>query len=188
MESDAAATELRQEREGVLSQLEAGARSWSVLALARAVLDRSRNVYEAAHRPAVIEKAEHFFTDWTDGRYRRIIAPLGEDIRGIERADGVEVRISGLSRGTSEQLYLALRFGLVQHFVETSGEPLPIVMDDILVNFDPERAARAARSIEELSASCQVIYFTCHDSTPLNAESEQVLSGGRSRVLIRHVG
>ena len=126
------------------------------------ILNRSRSVYEEAHRPAVIEKAEYFFKAWTDGRYRRIIAPLGEDVRSIERRDGVEVGLSGLSRGTSEQLYLALRFGLVQHFVETSGEPLPIVMDDILVNFDADRAERAARSIEELAETCQIIYFTCH--------------------------
>ena len=64
---------------------------------------------------------------------------------------------------------------LVQHFVETSGEPLPIVMDDILVNFDADRAERAARSIEELSGTCQVIYFTCHESTPLEADKEESL-------------
>ncbi|MGD8684140.1 MAG: AAA family ATPase, partial [Chloroflexota bacterium] len=175
METDAAATELRQEREDLLSRLRAAAEQWTTLALAHAVLKRSRSVYEEAHRPAVVEKAERFFSEWTDGRYRRIIAPLGEDVRGIERRDGAEVAIPGLSRGTSEQLYLALRFGLVQHFVETSGEPLPIVMDDILVNFDPDRAARAARSIEELATTCQIIYFTCHESTPLEADLEESL-------------
>ena len=40
-------------------------------------------------------------------------------------------------------------------------------MDDILVNFDPDRAARAARSIEALAERQQVIYFTCHPTTPL---------------------
>ncbi len=175
METDAAATELRQEREDLLSRLEAAAERWTVVALAHQILNRSRSVYEEAHRPAVIEKAEYFFKGWTAGRYERIVAPLGEDIRGVVRRDGVEVGIPGLSRGTSEQLYLALRFGLVQHFVETSGEPLPIVMDDILVNFDEDRAARAARSIEELSKTCQVIYFTCHPTTPLEADVEREL-------------
>ena len=146
-----------------------------MLALAHRILSRSRSEYEAQHRPAVIDRAEHFFKAWTDGRYTRIVAPLGEDVRGIQRLDGVEVPLAGLSRGTSEQLYLALRFGLVQHFVETSGEPLPIVMDDILVNFDPERAERAARSIEEIAETCQVIYFTCHETTPLHADLEQQL-------------
>ena len=40
-------------------------------------------------------------------------------------------------------------------------------MDDILVNFDDERAALAARSIESLAEHHQVIYFTCHPETPL---------------------
>ena len=176
MEIDADPTELRQEREDLLSRLEAAAERWTVFALAHHVLKRSRSMYEEAHRPAVVEKAEHFFRQWTDGRYERIVAPLGEDIRGIQRCDGVEIALPALSRGTSEQLYLALRFGLVQHFVETSGEPLPIVMDDILVNFDEERAARASRSIEELAQTCQVIYFTCHPSTPLEADAEQPLA------------
>jgi len=172
MEDDAAATKLRQRQEDLRSRLKAAAHRWSVLALAHDMLARSRAAYEEAHRPAVIEKAERFFEAWTDGRYKRIIAPLGDAIKGAERADGQPVEIAGLSRGTSEQLYLALRFGLVEHFVETSGEPLPIVMDDILVNFDDERASRAARSIEELSKTCQIIYFTCHPTTPLKADLE----------------
>jgi uncharacterized protein YhaN len=48
-------------------------------------------------------------------------------------------------------------------------------MDDILVNFDDDRAARAARSIESLSKVCQIIYFTCHPTTPLQAEVEKNL-------------
>jgi uncharacterized protein YhaN len=175
MEADAAATELRQRRADVQAQIEAAAERWTVLALARDLLRRSRHAYEEAHRPAVVTAAERHFGPWTDGRYPRIMAPLGQPIDGVERADGQQLTLAALSRGTSEQLYLALRFGLVEHFVETSGEPLPIVMDDILVNFDDDRAARAARSIEELAQTCQVIYFTCHPTTPLKAHKEETM-------------
>ncbi len=175
MERDAAATELRQRRADVQARLEAAAERWTVLALARHLLARCRAVYEEAHRPAVVQAAERHFAEWTDGRYRRIIAPLGSAIEAVERSDGTRVPLAGLSRGTSEQLYLALRFGLVERFVETSGEPLPIVMDDILVNFDDDRAARAARSIEALAGMCQIIYFTCHPTTPVRAEVEKAL-------------
>jgi len=81
----------------------------------------------------------------------------------------VLVPLAGLSTGTAEQLYLAMRFGLVEHFGR-EAESLPVVMDDILVNFDPERAERAARSIEELATRHQVLYFTCHPGTPLHAD------------------
>jgi uncharacterized protein YhaN len=43
-------------------------------------------------------------------------------------------------------------------------------MDDILVNFDNERAQLAARSIEQLASRQQVLYFTCHPEVPLNAD------------------
>jgi uncharacterized protein YhaN len=175
MERDAAATELRQRHADVQARLGAAAERWTVLALAHDMLARSRAAYEEAHRPAVVQAAERYFAEWTDGRYRRIIAPLGRPIEGVERSDGFHVPLAGMSRGTSEQLYLALRFGLVEHFVDTSKEPLPIVMDDILVNFDDDRAERAARSIEELAKGCQVIYFTCHPTTPLRPDLEKTL-------------
>jgi uncharacterized protein YhaN len=175
MEADAAATGLRQLRADTQARIEAAAERWTVLALARHFLVRSRHVYEEAHRPAVVTAAERHFSRWTGGRYPRIIAPLGKPIEGAVSANGEPVGIPALSRGTSEQLYLALRLGLVEHLVETSGEPLPIVMDDILVNFDDDRAARAARSIEELAQTCQIIYFTCHPSTPLKADKEETL-------------
>ena len=175
MERDAAATELRQRRADLQAKLEAASERWTVLTLASDLLARSRAAYERAHRPAVVQAAERYLAAWTGGRYTRIVAPLGASIEGLERRDGERVPLPGLSRGTAEQLYLALRFGLVERFVETSGEPLPIVMDEILVNFDEERAARAARSIEALARICQVIYFTCHPSTPLQPDVETAL-------------
>jgi len=43
--------------------------------------------------------------------------------------------------------------------------PLPVIMDDILVNFDPDRAAAACRALLELSTDQQVLLFTCHPTT-----------------------
>jgi uncharacterized protein YhaN len=171
MERDVAATADRQERSNVQARLEAEAEDWAVLALATAILARARGAYETAHRPAVVESAERYFREWTDGRYVRILAPLGHQVEAVEHRDGTYVPLAGLSRGTAEQLYLALRFGLVEHFA-AGAEALPIVMDDILVNFDEERAARAARSIEELAGRNQVMYFTCHPETPLEADAD----------------
>ena len=168
MEQDVAATEDRQLREDLLAQLESEAHSWSVYAVAKHVLQQAREAYEAAHRPAVIDAAERYFTEWTAGRYRRILAPLNKAIEEVEHRDGTRVPLANLSTGTAQQLYLAMRFGLVEHFAE-SAEPLPIVMDDILVNFDDERAALAAASIERLAERHQVIYFTCHPEMPIRS-------------------
>ena len=47
------------------------------------------------------------------------------------------------------------------------AEPLPILMDEILVNFDEDRASRAARTIEDLARRHQILYFTYREETPL---------------------
>ena len=66
-----------------------------------------------------------------------------------------------LSRGSMEQLYLAIRFGYIA--AESAGlEPLPILMDDVLVNFDPTRATAAAAGILQMAESRQILFFTCH--------------------------
>ena len=69
-----------------------------------------------------------------------------------------------MSRGTREQLYLSLRFGLIREFGERT-ERLPVVVDEVLVNFDPKRAGLAARAFAELANTNQVLVFTCHPET-----------------------
>ena len=82
----------------------------------------------------------------------------------IIQADGDRKTPAELSRGTQEQLYLSLRFGLIEEFASHSAR-LPVIVDDILVNFDPERAERAAGALRQLARSNQVLVFTCHPST-----------------------
>jgi uncharacterized protein YhaN len=180
LETSADASTDRQTLEMRIGMATAEADRWTALALAETILRRTRERYEREHQPAVVQIAERFLHEWTDGRYRRIVAPLEGAALGVGSIQQVELEngrllpITALSTGTAEQLYLALRFGLVEHFA-TSAEPLPLIMDDILVNFDPARAARAARSVEELSTRHQVLYFTCHPETPLRYDAEIVL-------------
>jgi uncharacterized protein YhaN len=89
------------------------------------------------------------------------VAPPGDASVRVETEGGESRVTEELSRGTGEQLYLALRFGLIEEFAR-HAEPLPVMMDDILVNFDAERAARAASAIRDLADRHQVLYFTCH--------------------------
>ena len=152
------------------------AREWAVRALALRLLEETRSRYERERQPDVIRAAERHFERITGGRYARIVAPPGESTVRVE-TEGGESRVTDeLSRGTSEQLYLALRFGLIEEFAR-HGEPLPVVMDDILVNFDSARASRAASAIRDLASRHQVLYFTCH---PWTAE---LLDPGAERTL-----
>ncbi|HEY2887288.1 MAG TPA: AAA family ATPase [Candidatus Limnocylindrales bacterium] len=168
IERSAESADLRQARADRVAELRELAESWSATTIALALLRRTRERYEREHRPEVLRAAEELLAAWTGGRYVRILAPLGRQVQELMRGDGTTVPLGGLSTGTAQQLYLALRFGLVDHFAR-QAESLPIVMDDILVNFDPVRAERAARSIEDLATRHQVLYFSCHPGTPLRA-------------------
>ncbi|MFQ5382864.1 MAG: ATP-binding protein, partial [Dehalococcoidia bacterium] len=141
--------------------LRSHAEEWSRYVIARALLEHARQRYEEERQPAVIRRAEGFFRTLTGGRYTRLRAPLGEDESTVLDGSGRQKRPDELSRGTREQLYLALRFGRIQELVE-QGERLPVVVDEVLVNFDPVRAPRAAAAFAELAGENQVLVFTCH--------------------------
>jgi uncharacterized protein YhaN len=153
-------------QELALLQARAGdeSRRWAVRAVALALLGETRRRYERERQPQVVRDAERHFAAITDGRYPRIVAAPGEANVRVEPEIGAARGTDELSRGTAEQLYLALRFGLIEQFARVT-EPLPVVMDDILVNFDRERATRAARAIRDLATLHQVVFFTCHPPT-----------------------
>ena len=77
------------------------------------------------------------------------------------RENGEKVALAGMSDGTQDQLYLALRLASLEKF-SADGEPLPLLVDDALVNFDDVRARAALKVLGDLAASAQVIFFTHH--------------------------
>lgn len=77
------------------------------------------------------------------------------------QASGEKLLVQELSDGTRDQLYLALRLAFIdQHF--DSNQPLPLIMDDILVNFDDLRSKATLQVLAELAEKTQIIYFTHH--------------------------
>lgn len=154
----------RQELAELQARAETEARRWAVRAATLRLLAETRQRYERERQPDVVRDAERHFERITGGRWPRIIAPPGEPSVEVETEGGEVRRPEELSRGTAEQLYLALRFGLIEQFTRLA-EPLPVVMDEILVNFDPARAARTAAAILDLATRHQVLYFTCQPPT-----------------------
>ena len=155
---------LRIEQQADRAEFATNAEEWSILKIATHLIDRAREKYERERRPGVLKDAERYFSHFTNGNYTEILAPAGGDQVVVLTPDGSRKEISQLSRGTAEQLYLSLRFGFVQAFVGRS-EPLPLVFDDILVNFDADRARATVEAILDLSKSLQILFFTCHRST-----------------------
>ena len=164
LEKEEEASRLRLELNVRREELKVKAREWSTLTIAMALLGEARAKCERERKPDVVLEGQAFFSMITGGRYPRLISPPGESQIDVEDQNGQRKSLSQLSRGTAEQLYLALRFGLIKESSRRS-EALPVIMDDILVNFDPQRAELACRAIGELAEKNQVILFTCHPET-----------------------
>jgi uncharacterized protein YhaN len=152
------------ELESLRSELVSAVREWRVSKMAEELVARTLQEFTHTRQPAVLEDASSSFERVTGGAYRRIIQDeSGQSLEVLDRA-GQKKRPEELSRGTAEQLYLCLRLALASEFTRRA-ESLPIVMDDVLVNFDPERAEAVARELAHYSARRQILLFTCHPET-----------------------
>ena len=145
----------------MLARIDASAEMWAVVTLCKTLLDETRKVYENDRQPDVLRHASRFFRTMSADRYSRVVAPLDGTELQVERRDGVRLLPQLLSRGTAEQLYLAMRFALLRDYAG-HGDPLPVVFDDVFVNFDPERTRSTLQAVGELTETHQVLLFTCH--------------------------
>jgi len=149
-------------------ELSASLRIWQVARLAEQLIQETLAKFERERQPKVLAFASERFDHVTRSQYTRLYQQ-NEDLC-IELANGKTIMPEALSRGTAEQLYLCLRFGLAGDFA-SRGQSLPLVMDDVLVNFDPERARAIAEVICSIAQTQQVILFTCHPATARLFES-----------------
>lgn len=133
-------------------------------ALLEKLLDAALEDLHEARQPAVLRSASASFERITGGRYVRIRQMREQRHVEVVLPHGGAVAASSLSRGTREQLYLCLRLGLADAFAE-QGIRLPLLMDDVLVNFDPERALATAEVLAEAATRHQILVFTCHPTT-----------------------
>ncbi|MFY1826576.1 AAA family ATPase [Myxococcus fulvus] len=160
-ENDDLLSRLRIQEETLRAKVAELATRYAEDKLALALLNRARHRFEEEQQPRVVQLASEHFALLTEGRYRRVFIPAGDE-RELRVSDGQrDWSAAQLSRGTREQLYLAFRLAVVRDFGETRGA-LPLIVDDILVNFDPTRARGAIHLLARLAEQQQVMAFTCH--------------------------
>jgi uncharacterized protein YhaN len=152
------------ELENKIQTLRDCTKEWAVAKLALGMLESAKKIYEKNRQPGVLKSAEAVFSEITDGKYPRLVKPLDEDEVFIQNVRGAQKKVSQTSRGTREQLYLSMRLGLIEEY-ESRSESLPIVMDDVLVNFDDSRKAKVIAALTRFSRGRQVIVLTCHEAS-----------------------
>ncbi|MEN9556185.1 MAG: hypothetical protein RLZZ232_2471 [Planctomycetota bacterium] len=147
---------------------------WLALQLELDAVMQIRRRFEQENISGTLVSASSYMHRMTAGRYHRIWAPLGEDFLCIDDEFGQTFRVEQLSGGTREQLFLAIRFALVREFARR-GIELPLVMDDLFVNFDQERTEAAADCLIEVAKEGQqVLFFTCHEHIARLFQRKQV--------------
>ena len=131
--------------------------------LALFLFEKVRQQYEHERQPRILRKASRFLEAMTEGRYRRVWTPLAERVLLAEDHSGNLRRVDELSRGTREQLFLSLRLALASDW-SARGVQLPLILDDVLVNFDEERVRAACRTLAEFAGPRQqILLLTCHE-------------------------
>lgn len=165
MDGRAAAAEQAETAQRLLATLEADVEQYARLKLATTVLARTIEAYRRKHQGPLIQRASEFFASMTGGAFDGVRTEYDEKgqpvLVGIRSPDGDQVAVEGLSDGTADQLYLALRLAGIEQYIDIS-EPLPFVVDDILLRFDDERSAATLKILAALAARTQVIFFTHH--------------------------
>jgi uncharacterized protein YhaN len=134
------------------------------LKLSSKVLRDEIERYRKENQGPLVKSASESFAVLTGGSFESLRADFNEKdepvLVGI-RPNGDQVHVEGMSSGTRDQLYLALRLASLEKFMEGS-EPMPFIVDDILVDFDDERSESALIALSQLAKKTQVIMFTHH--------------------------
>ena len=160
----AAAANAESARQGALAEIaevaEQYVRARAAASLLRWAVERNRREKQGP----LLREAAKLFGELTSGSFENLEIDFDSQDRARlvgRRPGGERVDVTGMSDGTTDQLYLALRIAALGQYLE-AAQPLPFVADDLFINFDDERAAAGFRALGRLAENCQVIFFTHH--------------------------
>ena len=164
MDGSARAVELAEDAQTILAKLETDVERYAHLRLASTVLAQAIERYREKHQGPILKRTNELFEHLTLNSFEGVRADFDDHDNPVfvgVRTGGEEVRVEGMSDGTTDQLYLALRLASLETYLK-KNEPMPFIVDDILIRFDDKRATAALQVLAELSKKTQVIFFTHH--------------------------
>ena len=176
--SDAAARASARQQEAAAGMAEAAERYLRLKTAAR-LLQWSMERFRQTRQGPMLARASEIFQALTLGSFSRLLvdADSHDSPRLVSiRTDGNKpVEVPGLSEGTRDQLYLALRLAALDQQA-SQGSRMPLIADDLFINFDDRRTEAGLQVLGEVSRRMQVILLTHHDHlVPL---ARQVLGDG----------
>lgn len=164
MDGSGLAADAAEKMEQVASRIRRHVDQYTKIKLAAMVLKDEMERYRQENQDPILRIASRYFSELTLGSFAELRTDIDDNDNPILiglRQDDSRVYVDGMSDGTCDQLYLALRLATLESRLETS-EPMPFIVDDILINFDDERSKATIKVLAELSKRNQVILFTHH--------------------------
>jgi uncharacterized protein YhaN len=165
MDGSARAAEVAEDIQIPIGRLENDIEKYARLKIASKVLNQAIEKYRDKSQGPILNRASALFQQITGGSFEGVRAEFDDNGKPMlvgARANGGEiVSVNGMSDGTADQLYLALRLAGLEEYLD-KNEPIPFIVDDILIKFDDARAAATLQALAKLSAKTQIIFFTHH--------------------------
>jgi uncharacterized protein YhaN len=173
MDGSGKAAELAEESQQDLAKIRRLTERYIRLKLSTKILREEIERYRAENQDPVLKIASGYFKDLTLGSFaglRTDIDDQGHPVLIGVRPNGSWLQVGGMSSGTCDQLYLALRLATLEWRIQSS-EPMPFIVDDILINFDDQRSKATLKALSNLAEKTQVILFTHHGQVFEDAKS-----------------
>jgi len=164
MNGESRAADSAEKAHSTLAEIREAAERYVRLRLASAILHAEIERYRLRNQGPILKRASEIFSRLSLESFSGLTTNYTDDdtpvLMGI-RPTGEEVGVGGMSDGTCDQLYLSLRLASLEKYLR-ENQPLPFIIDDLLINFDDQRAEAALKVLSELSSKTQVIFFTHH--------------------------
>ena len=183
LEGGAHAARAEMQRQEALAAMADSAERYLRLQTAVRLLKWSIEKFRVARQGPMLSKASKLFKELTLHAFSRLLVDAEGDpprLFGI-RPNGEQVDVTGMSEGTRDQLYLALRLAALELQAE-QGFHLPLIADDLFINFDDGRTVAGLKVLAEVSRSTQVVLMTHHDH--LMKLAEQTLGDRLNRIML----
>jgi len=161
---DDAAAQAGAAREEALTEMGEVAERYVRVKTSAILLQWAIDRYRREKQAPLLKRAGQLFQVMTAGSFTSLRVDFDDQdnahLTGV-RPDESVVPVSGMSTGTADQLYLALRVASIEDYLERA-QALPFVADDLFINFDNDRAAAGFRLLGQLADKTQVLFFTHH--------------------------
>ena len=171
IDGSAEAAEAAEQKQELIAAMRDESEKYIRLHLASKLIKRELERYREENQGPLVKRAGVLFGILTQQSFSSLQTDFNEKdepvLKGIK--NGNLVSVEAMSDGTRDQLYLSLRIASLEKYLEVN-EPIPFIVDDILIKFDEERARATFQVLLELSHKTQLIFFT-HNIHLLNVAS-----------------